>query len=168
MALWPGIATRGARQSSSVAFSRAGGGSLSERALARAAGPAYRGYAVGQAGMRRQLRLRRRKEFDAVFRQGRTWANELLVLRSLPNELDHNRYGFVTSKRLGKAVVRNLVRRRLREGVRSLPLRSGWDLVISAKAPAARASFQELKTAVAGLMASARILKPDAPAEETG
>ena len=156
MALWPGIATRGARQSSSVARSRAGGGSLSERALARA------------GAMRRQLRLRRRKEFDAVFRQGRTWANELLVLRSLPNQLDHNRYGFVTSKRLGKAVVRNLVRRRLREGVRSLPLRSGWDLVISAKALAARASFQELKTAVAKLLASARILKPDAPAEETG
>lgn len=116
--------------------------------------------------MRRQLRLRRRKEFDAVFRQGRTWANELVVLRSLPNQLDHNRYGFVTSKRLGKAVVRNLVRRRLREGVRSLPLRAGWDVVISAKAAAARATFQELKGAVAELLASARILKQDAAAGE--
>ncbi len=168
MALWPGIATRGARQSLSAARSRAGGGSLSERALARAASPAYRGYAVGQAGMRRQLRLRRRKEFDAVFRQGRTWANELIVLRSLPNQLEHNRYGFVTSKRLGNAVVRNLVRRRLREGVRSLPLREGWDVVISAKAPAAQASFQELKQAVGELLASARIAKPDAAAGETG
>ncbi|MBI2913217.1 MAG: ribonuclease P protein component [Chloroflexi bacterium] len=116
--------------------------------------------------MRRQLRLRRRREFDAVFRQGRTWANELLVLRSLANQLDHNRYGFVTSKRVGKAVVRNLVRRRLREGVRSLPLRTGWDLVISAKALAARSSFQELKTAVAQLLNSARILEPGTRAEE--
>ncbi len=112
--------------------------------------------------MPRQLRLRRRKEFDAVFRQGRTWANELVVLRILPNQLDHNRYGFVTSKRLGKAVLRNLVRRRLREGLRSLPLRPGWDVVISAKTKAARASFQELTGAVADLLAAARILEPDA------
>ena len=112
--------------------------------------------------MRRQLRLRRRKEFDAVFRQGRTWANELVVLRSLPNQLDYNRYGFVTSKRLGKALVRNLVRRRLREGVRSLPLRPGWDVVISAKAAATRADFHELKKAVANLLASASILGEEA------
>ena len=112
--------------------------------------------------MRRQLRLRRRKEFDAVFRQGRMWANELVVLRSYPNQLEHNRYGFVTSKRLGKAVVRNRVRRRLREGVRSLPLRPGWDVVISAKAAAAEADFHELREAVADLLARARILSEEA------
>lgn len=157
MALWPGTATGGAELSSSVAFSRAGGGSLSERALPR----------TGVA-MRRQLRLRRRKEFDAVFQQGRTWANELLVLRSFSNQLDHNRYGFVTSKRLGKAVVRNRVRRRLREALRSLPVRAGWDVVISAKAPAAQADFHELKRAVADLLASARILSQGAPPREAG
>src|SRR4029450_7086212 len=46
--------------------------------------------------MRKELRLRRRKDFDAVFRRGRSWHNELLVLRTLPNALEHNRYGFVT------------------------------------------------------------------------
>jgi len=116
--------------------------------------------------MRRQLRLRRRKEFDAVFRQGRMWANELVVLRSFPNQLEHNRYGFVTSKRLGKAVVRNRVRRRLREGVRSLSLRPGWDVVIAAKAPAAQANFHELKRALTDLLANAGILSQDAPLEE--
>lgn len=118
--------------------------------------------------MQRQLRLRRRQEFDAVFQQGRTWANELLVLRSLPNQLDHNRYGFVTSRRLGTAVVRNRVRRRLREAVRSLPLWAGWDMVISAKAAAAGADFHELKRAVADLLARARILSGDAPTTEAG
>ncbi len=117
--------------------------------------------------MRRQLRLRHRKEFDAVFRRGRTWANELLVLRSLPNQLHHNRYGFVTSKRLGNAVVRNRARRRLRETVRSLPTHAGWDVVISAKAPAAGAPYHELKRALTDLLASARILSPDVPSEGT-
>lgn len=116
--------------------------------------------------MRRQLRLRRRREFDAVFQRRRTWANKLLVLRNLPNQLGHNRYGFITSKRLGGAVVRNRVRRRLREAVRSLPVRAGWDVVIAARVPAARSDFHELKEAVAELLASARMLSLDTPPEK--
>jgi ribonuclease P protein component len=116
--------------------------------------------------MRRQLRLRRRAEFDAVFERRRTWANNLLVLRNSPNQMEHNRYGFVTSKRLGGAVIRNRVRRRLREVVRTLPVSGGWDVVISAKVPAARSNFQELKGAVVDLLTSARMLGPDKPPEE--
>ena len=93
-----------------------------------------------------------------MFRQGRVWANDLLVLRTLPNQLDHNRYGFVTSKRLGKAVIRNKVRRRLREILRALPLRDGWDVVVSAKAPSARSDFLSLKGALEQLMDRARML----------
>ncbi|OGR24198.1 MAG: ribonuclease P protein component [Desulfobacca sp. RBG_16_60_12] len=116
--------------------------------------------------MRRQFRLRRRKEFDAVFRQGCTWANDLLVLRSLPNHLDYNRYGFVTSKRLGSAVARNRVRRRLREALRSLPLLVGWDIVVSARASAAWTDFQDLKRRVAELLDRAGILRRDLSPEE--
>jgi ribonuclease P protein component len=88
------------------------------------------------------------------------------VFRSVSNQLEHNRYGFVTSKRVGKAVVRNRVRRRLREGVRALATRPGWDVVISARAAAAQADFHELKAAVASLFARAGILAEDAPAGE--
>lgn len=119
-----------------------------------------------QAAVHRELRLRKRKEFDAVFEKGQVLANRLLVLRSVPNDLPHNRYGFITSKRLGKAVVRNRVRRRLREGVRSLPTRAGWDVVISARAPAAQADFHKLKAAVANLFTRAGVLAEDASREE--
>jgi ribonuclease P protein component len=111
--------------------------------------------------MRKELRLRRRKDFDAVFRQGRAWHNEFLVLRTLPNSLEHNRYGFITSKRLGKAVVRNRVRRRLSEAVRVLSLTPGWDAVISAKARAAEADFQALNSAATDLLRRAGILGDD-------
>ena len=113
-----------------------------------------------QAGkqMRKELRLRRRKDFDAVFRKGRGLHNELLVLRTVPNELDHNRYGFITSKRLGKAVVRNRVRRRLKEAVRVLPATPGWDVVVSAKTRAAEADFHALNRAVIELLGRAGIL----------
>ena len=116
--------------------------------------------------MRRQLRLRRRKDFDAVFQEGRILSNRLLVFRSVPNQLQHNRYGFITSKRLGKAVVRNRVRRRLREDVRALATRPGWDVVIAARVPAAQASSHELRSAVTNLFARAGILAEEAPAEE--
>ena len=140
-------APRTAEQCSNAALSRAGGGSLSERA-----GP-LTGVAV-----HRRLRLRRRQDFDAVFRSGRSWNNRLLVLRTLPNGLDHNRYGFITSKRIGNAVVRNRVRRRLREAVRVLPLRQPFDIVFSAKTTAGTADFGALKEAVVDLLARAAVL----------
>jgi ribonuclease P protein component len=115
-------------------------------------------HAHALTSMRKELRLRRRKEFDAVFQRGRTWHNELLVLRILPNSLEHNRYGFVTSKRLGGAVIRNRVRRRLRESIRVLPAQPGWDVVVSAKLPAAKAAFQELNRSVVDLLTRAKIL----------
>ncbi|MFQ6019830.1 MAG: ribonuclease P protein component, partial [Dehalococcoidia bacterium] len=88
------------------------------------------------------------------------------ILRAAPHGFDHNRYGFSVSKRLGKAVVRNKVRRRLREGVRTLPpVAGGWDVVISARTVAAQADYWELKRAVASLLARAGIM---AAAQEKG
>jgi ribonuclease P protein component len=117
--------------------------------------------------MRKELRLRRRRDFDAVFRRGRSWHNELLVLRALPNDLEHNRYGFVTPRRLGGAVVRNRLRRRLRESIRVLPTRCGWDVVVSPKAPAAAADFHKLNRAVVDLLGKAGLLTEDTAAGET-
>ena len=108
--------------------------------------------------MRRQFRLAKRRDFASVFSQGRTWASQLLVLRAGANGLDYSRYGFIVSKRLGKAVARNKVRRRLREGARALLTRPGWDIVISARTAAAQADYHELKRAVASLLARASIL----------
>ena len=146
-----------AARSSNVACSRGGGGSLYER-------PARSSCWNSGAPVHKRLRLRRKNDFDAVFKRGRSWHNELLVLRSLPNELDHNRFGFITSKRLGKAVVRNRVRRRLRECIRVLSLSPGWDVVVSAKGAAATADFHQLNHAVTNLLARAKLLTPEAPA----
>ena len=59
-----------------------------------------------------------------MYKRGRIFNDPLLVLRTLPNELPHNRYGFVVSKRVGGAVVRNRVRRRLQEIV--MAVGQGW------------------------------------------
>lgn len=147
------IAREVARLYSSAACSRAGGGSPFD--------PPGRTRSRRGAGVaiHKQGRLRHRKDFDAVFRRGRAWNNDLLVLRTLPNDLSHNRYGFVTSKRVGKAVVRNRVRRRLSEALRVQSVKPGWDVVISAKTRTAGADFHELKRAVVDLLARANLLE---------
>jgi len=94
------------------------------------------------------------------------------VIRPRANGLPHNRYGFVTSRAVGKAVVRNKVRRRLREAVRSLPLKEGWDMVVIARRSAADTTYRELRESLASLVARAGVMAKlgadEAPKEVRG
>ena len=116
--------------------------------------------------MNKRERLRVRRDFLAVYRRGRAWTHRFLVLRTLPNGLPHNRYGFVVSKRLGNAVARNRLKRRLREGVRPLTVRPGWDVVLLARPPAATATYQQLREALVDLLSRARLLGEREPVQQ--
>jgi ribonuclease P protein component len=105
--------------------------------------------------MRREQRLAKAKDFASVYRKGRAFADRLLVLRLIENGLTRNRYGFVTGRGIGKAVVRNKVRRRLREAVRAQGLAGGWDMVIIARRPAAEADYQRLLRSLRRLLEKA-------------
>ena len=112
-----------------------------------------------------------------MYKRGRIFNDPLLVLRTLPNELAHNRYGFVVSKRVGGAVVRNRVRRRLQEIVRLTPgnreqgtgnTASGLDVLLSCKAAASEATYQQLETAVRRLYAKGGLLDSDPDGQGAG
>ena len=107
-------------------------------------------------------RLTGKAQFEAVYTQGRSWSNDLLAMKTLPNGLGANRYGFSIGKRVGKAVVRNRVKRLLRESVRLPPIQRGWDLVFIARSGAAVADYHKLKAAVEDLLSQARLLSPEA------
>jgi ribonuclease P protein component len=62
---------------------------------------------------------------------------------------------------VGKAVTRNLVRRRLREILRALPIEAGYDLVITGFAASAEASFEELRRETASVLGRCGILGGD-------
>ncbi len=96
-----------------------------------------------------------------VYEKGSSWASDLMVMKALPNQLARSRYGFSVSKRLGGAVVRNRIKRRMREIVRALPLVGGWDIIFIARPKAAKASYANLEKTVRGLVSRARILARD-------
>ena len=66
------------------------------------------------------LSLTRRRDFDLVFKEGVTLASRNLVIYARPNELSLSRLGLSVSRKIGKAVTRNRVKRLLREAMRKL------------------------------------------------
>ena len=117
--------------------------------------------------MRREQRLRRRKDFAAAYRQGQTQGNRLLVVRVRPNGGKTTRFGFVAGKVVGGAVTRNLVKRRLRAAVRALATKPGLDIVIGARKIAAAAEYRDLEHALAVLLRRAGVLAEDVTAAPT-
>ena len=68
--------------------------------------------------VKRTYRLRRPDQFQRVRREGRSWSHALLLLNSAPSRRRQTRCGFVVSKRIGNAVLRNRSKRRVREALR--------------------------------------------------
>ena len=99
-----------------------------------------------------------KKQFNLVYNNGHSLADKMLVLRTLPNGLELSRYGFTVSRRVGSAVVRNRIKRLLREVLRQIPLQPGWDMVFIARIPAATADYNEFGKSVGGLLSRAGIL----------
>lgn len=108
--------------------------------------------------MRGENFLYKTGQFDSVYNGGKSWAGKEIVLRALPNELDASRFGFVVSRRLGKAVVRNRVKRRLREIVRQIQVRPGWDIILIARVPAVETDYKNLEKSVRKLLLRAGII----------
>ena len=92
------------------------------------------------------MRLVRKADFDAVYRHGKRRSNSHFTVFSKANDLPQSRFGFSIKRALGGAVVRNRIRRRIREAIRlhRQEISVGWDIVIHPKPNVATASFSAL------------------------
>lgn len=91
--------------------------------------------------------LKENAAFRRLYYKGKSAGNRYLVIYCARNRLEVTRVGLTVSTKLGHAVVRNRVRRRLREIVRhnASCLPSGYDIVIVARTAAVEAEFAALE-----------------------
>ncbi|CAN5318838.1 MAG: ribonuclease P protein component [Actinomycetota bacterium] len=93
------------------------------------------------------MRLTDSPEFERVYRQGTAYRGRLFSVHAFPNEHGNPRLGLSVSRKVGNAVTRNAVRRRLREVFHSCisEIAGDMDLVVSARPAAAKATLEELR-----------------------
>ena len=113
-------------------------------------------------GRARVWRLRPGGEFERVRQTGRSWPHRLLIVIVQPRADEpaaRSRVAIAAGKRLGKAVVRNRIKRRLREAIRQVypQLASGYDLIVIARAPIIEAEVAQVTAALSEVLRRARI-----------
>ena len=118
--------------------------------------------------MQRRYRLTGNKQYSSIYHEGGSAANRFLVIRFRSNGLEHSRFGFQVSKRIGNAVVRNRVKRRLREAIRLTQVKPGWDAVFIARKGTEKAEYQELKHAADNLLRRTQLAAGDNMEEGIG
>lgn len=115
----------------------------------------------GSAAASNQLNtIKKNSEFQLVFEKGHSIHGKYLVVYFLHNSFDYNRFGFCAGKKLGSAVRRNRVKRRLREAVRRivLPKGSAWDIILVARYPVLTADFKVISEEIEHILLKAKIL----------
>lgn len=112
--------------------------------------------------MQKELRLTRREDFNKVYRYGKSAANQQFVVYSLPNpRIERFRMGVSVSKKLGSAVVRNRIRRMVKEIVRlqAEKIRSHYDFVIIARKPVAELDYKQMEKSLLHALKRAQLLR---------
>lgn len=111
--------------------------------------------------MKKAFRIKKNEEFQLVYKQGKSFANRQFVIYLLKKPDQENfRIGLSVSKQIGSAVVRNRVKRLIRETFLHLKedLPSGYDFVIIARKPAAAMNFHEVKKSIIHILKLAKLL----------
>lgn len=93
-------------------------------------------------------RLRKTKDFDNVFKKGKLIAGKLIFLKIKKNKLDISRFGFIVSLKISKkAVIRNKIKRHLREIIKEnlSNIKSGLDIIITVKPEIVNKNYQDIK-----------------------
>lgn len=105
--------------------------------------------------------LKKNRDFQTVYRKGKSYANRYLVMYVLENQTERNRLGISVSKKVGNSVIRHHVTRLLRESYRLHEdmFNSGLDIVVIARNTAKDVSYHEIESALLHLGGLHKILK---------
>lgn len=112
--------------------------------------------------MHKSLRLRNRADFSRVYRHGKSFANhQFVVYWFTRKEVEQFRLGVSVSKKVGNAVVRNRMRRLVKEIVRhqAADIASGLDIVFIVRKGALIMDYKELEKSALHVLRKAKLLK---------
>ena len=108
--------------------------------------------------MRKDQRITKTESFAVVRSEGKSWSDKFLVLIARSNGVTLSRFGFSVGRRVGGAVIRNKVKRRLREAARQAQVQNGWDMVVIVRKKGSSADFHMLRRSMNNLMKRAGVL----------
>ena len=94
--------------------------------------------------------LKKNRQFQSVYKNGKSYANKYLVMYIWENGTDRNRIGISVSKKVGNSVVRHRVTRLIRESYRisEAHFQGGYDMVIVARVNAKGKSYSDMEGAL--------------------
>ena len=107
--------------------------------------------------------LKKNSDFRRLYAKGKSVVTPYMVLYCRRNSLGVNRLGYTVSTKLGHAVVRNRVRRRLREIYRlnSPAMKKGFDIVVVARSRCVGARYAKMSAAFLGACGALGLLQED-------
>lgn len=107
----------------------------------------------------KQFRLKKKYQFNYVYRVGKTVGGKLMVLYFCPSKNNNIKVGISVSKKIGHAVVRNRKKRQIREAIlHYLPiLKNNYNVIIVAKSPIVDAHFKDIKSELNYLLKKANL-----------
>ena len=94
--------------------------------------------------------LKKNKDFQIVYRTGKSYANRFLVMYIRKNGMNRNRLGISVSKKVGNSVVRHHLTRLIREGYRLQEehFSCGYDIIVVVRVNARNSTFADMKSAL--------------------
>lgn len=111
--------------------------------------------------MQRKYRLKSSRAFSFIYNKGESISDRLLVILWVKNRDNNIKAGFTVSKKIGNSVVRNKIRRRLKEAFRALipEVDNGYNYIILARNPIKDASYSEINQSLIRLLTKSGHLK---------
>lgn len=117
----------------------------------------------GKCRMRKAYRVKSEKDFQKVFQEGKSKANRQFVVYKLPKkEQKHFRVGISVGTKLGNAVMRNRIKRRIRHALMDLDKEKTFDhevdFIVIARNPVKEMTFSEIKQSLTHVLSLAGII----------
>lgn len=121
--------------------------------------------------MKKKYRIKKNEEFQKIFKRGKSVANRQFIVYRLENGCGHFRIGLSVSKKIGNAVVRNRIKRYIRQAFHELAkdISQSHDLIIIARKPAKDMNYHEVKKSLIHVLKIAKIyVGKDYPVKNSG